>query len=313
MELLKETTRLSINGPSAVSFGKFDGLHTGHKLLMEQLLLKKKAGLQAVAFSFAAPFISSAGLQDAKVLTTDEEKFFVFSKTGIDYLVEYPFTDRVRKMEALDFLEKIVSELNVRSIIVGTDFCFGYRRKGDIRLLRSEAKRLGYSLEVVEKMKYGGEDISSTMIRGYVAGGRIEMANMLLGYPYFIRGRVAQGKQIGRTIGAPTANLVPPAEKLLPPCGGYATRVTVGGNVYGGITNIGRNPTVGDGNPIVVETHIFDFGQDIYGEEMNVEFLEYLRGEKKFASLDGLKQQIAGDIRYVKQKYGAGCSSTREK
>ncbi|MCI8993589.1 MAG: bifunctional riboflavin kinase/FAD synthetase [Eubacterium sp.] len=303
MELVKGTTQLQLEQPTAVSFGKFDGLHMGHKLLVERLLTQKKEGLQTVAFSFDVPPALVTGGQEAKVLTTNEEKIFVFSKTGIDYLIEYPFTDEIRNMEAIVFLEKIVADLHVRHIIVGTDFRFGYNRKGDAQLLKEQAKRLGYRLDIVEKMQYGHRDISSTMIRKFIAEGQVETANLLLGYPYFMQGVVECGKKIGRTIGIPTVNLLPASEKLLPPYGAYASRITVNGKSYSGITNIGDNPTVEHTGFTKVESHIFDFHEMIYGQQISVEFLEFLRGEKKFESLEALKKQIEHDIQYVKSKY----------
>lgn len=303
MELLKGTTQLQLDQPTAVSFGKFDGLHMGHKLLVERLLMQKKEGLQTVAFSFDVPPSLVTGRQEAKVLTTNEEKYFVFSKTGIDYLIEYPFTDEIRNMEAIVFLEKIVSDLHVRHIIVGTDFRFGHNRLGDVQLLKEQADRLGYGLDIVEKIQYNHKDISSTMIREFVTDGHVETANMLLGYPYFMQGVVRHGKRLGRTIGIPTVNLLPPLEKLLPPYGAYASRIFVNGNSFPGITNIGDNPTVDHTGLTKVESHIFDFHEEIYDQNISVEFLEFLRGEKKFESLEALKEQIESDIRYVKNKY----------
>ncbi|MCR5666996.1 MAG: bifunctional riboflavin kinase/FAD synthetase [Eubacterium sp.] len=303
MELIKGQTSFTIEDDTAISFGKFDGLHIGHKYLMQLLYEEQKKGLKTVAFSFQTPPSVIVKKRQDRLLTTEYEKVHVFGQTHIDYLVEYPFTEAVMRMPAEDFLDKIVNDLHVKSIIVGNDFRFGFQRQGDIYLLDRLSDRYGYKLHVVDKVLYHEQEISSTMIRSLLIENDLKTVEHLLGYPYFILGEVKKGKQIGRTIGVPTINIYPPADKLLPKDGGYASRVTVKGKTYYGITNIGKNPTVSTDGDRVVETHIFDFEEDIYGEEVKVELLEFIREEKKYASLDALKRQIELDIKNVKMKY----------
>ena len=156
----------------------------------------------------------------------------------------------------------------------------------------------GYDVKVVGKALADGREISSTYIREELMAGRVGQAGRLLGYPYFVQGEVVHGNEIGRTLNAPTANLLPPREKLLPPFGVYVTRAEVDGRAYGGITNVGRKPTIAGDSPVGVETHLFDFSAWIYGKEMKVEFLKAVRPERKFASLEELKSQMAEDMAY---------------
>ena len=206
-------------------------------------------------------------------------------------------------MEPEEFVSMIVSRLNVKCIVVGDDFRFGHNRAGDHELLLKLAPKHGYELIVVDKLKDNGRDISSTYIREEVARGNIKKANSLLGYPYFIMGRVVHGKQLGRTIGIPTINMLPEAEKILPPFGVYASKVNVSDKWYLGITNIGRKPTIEGENPVGVETYIIDFSQDVYDYVVTIELYDFLRPEKKFDSIEELKEQISGDIVKVIKYY----------
>ena len=158
-------------------------------------------------------------------------------------------------------------------------------------------------MEVVEKVQEDGCDISSTRIRDTITKGQIRKANSLLGYHYFVQGIVVHGNEIGRTLNAPTANLLPPAEKILPPFGVYLTRTIIDGRTYGGITNVGCKPTISGENPIGIETNLFDFDEQIYGKEIKVEFLAPVRPEMKFSSLEELKERMQADIAYGKQVY----------
>lgn len=300
MEYIRNTTDFRIMEETAVSLGKFDGVHKGHGRLMEYLAKKKKDGLKTVIFTFdIPPRQQTGGGRQGGVLTTNEEKRQIFLHHGIDYLVECPFTPEVMRMEPEAFVDWIAKSLCIKSLAVGTDFRFGYNRRGDCSLLQKLSDAYGYDLAVVGKVRRAGRDISSTWIREEIAAGRMESANGLLGYCYFMQGAVVHGKEIGRTIGVPTANLLLPGEKLLPPSGVYVTRTSIRncpGQAFGGITNVGCKPTVGGANPIGAETHLFGFRGQLYGEEAKVEFLSFVRPEQKFETLDALKQQIQKDI-----------------
>ncbi len=304
MKYFRNTTDVLIEEDTVLSLGKFDGLHAGHQCLIEQLLQQKRMrGIKSAIFTFVSPPSDAIDNTKHKVLLTLDEKEYIFEKAGIDYLIEYPFSQDIMRITAEEFIEKIVKSLHVKAFIVGTDYRFGYQRKGDYHLLESYAKEYGYEVIVVEKKKLYGQDISSTRIRTSIEDDQLSFANELLDYPYFIQGTVTEGKQIGRTIGIPTINLVPPDEKLLPSFGVYVSKVEIGNKIYPGLTNIGRKPTVGNKLPIGVETHILGFNQMIYGSKVRVHLIKKIREEKKFASVEELKAQIQKDLEVTRDKY----------
>lgn len=304
MEFIENTLDFHIENETAVTLGKFDGLHRGHGLLMEKMFKEaSEFGLCTVVFTFDIPPKSRIYDMEARVLTTNEEKRFVFEKTGIDYLIECPFTDKVRCMEPEDFIAWIVSELSVKRFVVGTDFRFAHKRAGDYRTLMKYEEKYGYKTIVVEKVTEDGRDIGSTYIREEIAKGNLKKANHLLGYEYFVKSRIVHGRQIGRKMGIPTINMKLEREKLLPPFGVYITRVVVGDRWYKSVSNVGVKPTIEGENPVGVETYILDFCQNVYGSDLTVEFLEYIRPEKKFDSLEELKRQITCDIAYTEKYY----------
>ena len=297
MEYVNQTLDFSIEGPSVITLGKFDALHSCHEILMKELQERgRQSGYKTVVFTFDIPPKNRLSDADAKVLTTNEEKYYIFEKTGIDYLIECPFTEEVMQMEPEQFIRWIVEALHVKCIVAGRDFHFGYRRLGDYKLLLACREKYGYEAIILDKMQEDGRDISSTFIREELSAGRIEKANHLLGYHFFIQSRVIHGNQIGRKMGIPTINMQTPEEKLLPPNGVYVTRVLYGGKIYKSISNVGCKPTIAGEHPIGVETYILDFSQEVYEEEIVVEFLAFIRPEKKFASLEELQKQIERDI-----------------
>lgn len=304
MIYLRGTTEFQIEEPTVMTFGKFDGIHRGHKMLLDTLLNKKKDDYKAVVFTFDIPPRKEVSNDEGAVLTTNEEKLHIFENLGIDYVVECPFTAEIRNMEAVDFIRMIVDKLHVKFMVVGTDFHFGHNRTGDYKLLMEYAEVFGYEVQVVEKMQCDGRDISSTFVREEIKAGNIEKANELLGVPYFIQGIVEHGNQIGRTIGFPTINLIPEEEKLLPPFGVYVTKVFIGGEEYCGVTNVGRKPTIEGDNPVGVETNVLDFSDDVYNSTVEVEFLHGIRGETKFESIDALKAQLQQDIKIARIYFG---------
>lgn len=298
MKYIRNTTDFYIEEDTVISLGKFDGIHRGHELLLEHLAEKKENGLSAVIFTFDIPPRKNVAHVEAKVLTTNEEKMHIFEKQGIDYLVECPFTKDIMCMEPENFIEKIVRQLHVKCVVVGEDFHFGHNRRGDYRMLQEYAGKYGYEVVVLKKIQEDARDISSTFVREEIARGNIEKANHLLGYRYFVTGVVKHGNQIGRTIGIPTINQLPPEEKLLPPNGVYITEVYIEEKSYWGVTNVGCKPTIEGKNPIGVETHLLDFKEDIYDKLVTVEFISRVREERKFASVEALKEQMQNDIAF---------------
>ena len=304
MKYIKKTLDFQIQEPTVVTLGKFDGLHRGHDKLMHALLKYKETHqVASVAFTFDIPPRNKVDDVSSKVLTTNEEKEYIFGTSGIDYLIECPFTTEVMCMEPKKFIEWISKALHMKCVVVGDDFRFGHNRAGDYQTLMQYEKEYGYETIVVEKMKDNNRDISSTYVREEIAAGNLQKANELLGYHYFIKSDVVHGKKLGRTIGVPTINMVLPENKLLPPNGVYVTELIIEEKKYVGVTNVGCKPTVSDANMIGVETYILDFDQMVYGDSIVVSFVEYIRPEKKFSSVEELKAQLKEDIADAKRYY----------
>ncbi len=302
MQTIAGTRDFQIKEPTAVTIGKFDGRHKGHQKLLRQMLeLKKEYGYQTAVFTFD---MAPAGVVTGKVqtvITTNQERRNNMAKMGIDYLVEYPFDLSVAHMPAEKFVAEIlVGQMGAKAIVAGTDCGFGYGRAGNADLLRALAPKYGYQAVIIEKEQDDHRDISSTYVREELDRGNIEKANELLGEPYAIHGTVVHGNHIGGSVlGFPTANILPPPQKHLPPFGVYVSRVLVDGTDYRGVTNIGRKPTIHGDSPVGVETFIMGFTGDIYGKDIEVQLLNFERPEQKFGSLEELKEQIERDKEYA--------------
>lgn len=302
MEYIRETLNFKIENPTAITLGKFDGLHRGHELLMDNLMkISKEENLKSVAFTFDMAPTYIVANKDPEVLTTNEEKYYIFEKTGLDYLIECPFTKEVMNMEPEKFIKWLVNDINVRYFVVGNDFHFGHNRKGDYHVLKKFAAKYGYKVLVLDKMQDEHRDISSTYIREEVVKGNIKKVNELLGYDFFVKSVIIHGNQIGRTVGIPTINMSLPKEKLLPPKGVYVTTVLLDDKTYRGVTNIGNKPTISENNPLGVETFILDFSQNVYGKEAVVSFHDFVRPEMKFDSLEKLKEQMERDVEFARK------------
>ena len=298
MRYITDTTEFQIKEPTIVTLGKFDGRHRGHqKLLRIMEEIKEELGYATAIFTFDSVPSSIADGEKQTVITTNQERRANMEKMGIDYLVEYPFTEAIRHMDPEDFVRNILSgRMNAKVIVVGPDCSFGYQGAGSAKLLKELAAECGYRLCVIEKEKDAARDISSTYIREELVKGNVEKANALLGEPYAIHGEVVHGNHMGAAVlGFPTANLMPPSNKRLPKKGVYVSRVCVNGSFYRGVTNIGCKPTVKGEYPIGVETHIFDLNRDIYGETIEVQLLAFERPEQTFGSLEELKARIELD------------------
>lgn len=271
---------------SAVSLGKFDGVHRGHRLLLQKIMSAER--LCPTVFTFD-------GIFTGERIYTGREQSLVLEQLGMSREILFPFCEETKAMTAERFVDEILSErLDAGLVCVGEDFRFGKDRLGDVELLARMSGRYGYELCVYPKLQDEEGIISSTRIRAELAKGKIQEANRLLESSYFISGEVAHGRAFGRTIGMPTANIIPDREKLLPAYGVYVTRVEVDGQRYGGVTNIGRKPTVG-GSDVGVETTLLDFEGNLYGKNILVYFEYFLRPEKKFSGIDALKKQIYQD------------------
>lgn len=297
MEIITETKDFCLEVSTAVAIGKFDGVHIGHRRLLEEILEQKKNGLKACVFTFDPPPAVFFGVSDGKELSTKEEKRAIFEKMGVDILVEYPMDEETAKMLPAVFIgEVLAGQLGAAFVVAGTDVSFGYKGAGNASLLQAMAQEMGYQVKLIDKICVDGREVSSTYVRRMVEKGAVEEAEKLLGEPYAVKGRVVHGRKLGRTLGFPTANLIPEEGKLLPAAGVYYSLVQVGGKEYKGISNVGYKPTVSrDKTHQSVETYIYDFEEEIYGKEIKVLFCRFCREERKFASLDELKKQIEQD------------------
>ena len=308
MQVIAGTREFQIKEPTVVTIGKFDGRHKGHqKLLQRMLLLGKQKGFRTAIFTFD---MAPAGVVSGKkqsLITTNAERRNNMEKTGIDYLVEYPFNQEVAQMPPEEFVERIlVGQMKAQAIVAGTDCGFGYRRAGDAALLQRLAPDYGYEAVIIEKEQDEHRDISSTYIREQLDEGHIGKANELLGEPYAIHGEVVHGNHIGAPLlGFPTANLLPPPEKYLPRFGVYASRVLIDGKYYGGVSNIGAKPTITGENPVGVETFVLglESGVDLYGKNIEVQLLDFERPEQKFSVLKELKARIELDKQYAAEYF----------
>ena len=298
MQIIENTTEFHIPYKTAIAIGKFDGIHRGHKELLKCLESAKKSGLKTAVFTFFPSPAAFFSKEELKELTTHQEKRALFEEMGIDYLVEYPFCKKTADVAPDRYVKEfLLDKMNGVLIVAGCDVGFGKGGKGDRRLLERLSLEYGFRLEIIDKLKYQEREISSTFVREEVLKGTMEKAEELLGEPYFVSGIVEPGKKLGRKLGMPTANLYPDKDKLLPPNGVYFSKVTLKGEKYYGVTNIGNRPTVKDGNRISVETFLFDFEEKIYGEFIKIELLHYRRPERRFENMEKLKAAVYENIR----------------
>lgn len=291
---------------TAVVLGNFDGIHRGHMLLIKKAEeIAREEGIKTAIFTFAPhPSYILTGKMPVDLIYTMEEKEMIMGKVGIDYYIEFPFTQQSASMSYKQFIEDIIlTKLNAQVVIIGADYRFGKNKLGDYKTLVKYSQEYDFDVIVAHKLKRGDIPISSTWIREEVKKGNIELANELIGRPFFISGKVMNGRKIGTGIGIPTANIKPDESKLLPPLGVYHSKVKIGEDTYYGVTNVGSNPTILEGQAITVETFIYDFNEDIYGKEIIVELYHYSRPEYKFDGLQALKAQIEADINDMKNYF----------
>lgn len=314
MQIIDSMEQLHIEEDTAVAIGKFDGIHLGHQALLREILDAKKHGLKAVVFTFyPLPAVvfgqEEAGTQPFdrrfQSLNTRTEKRRYLEEAGIDYLVEYPLNLTTAAIEPVDYITSILVErMHVKLVVAGPDLSFGKQGKGDFALLRQYAAQYHYEARQIEKVGIGGREISSTRVREAVEQGDMKAARVYLGSWYSVEGIVLHGTEIGRTLGFPTLNLVPEKEKFLPPFGVYHSQVEIEGTMYQAVTNIGRKPTVHDGEDVTVETFVFHYHGQAYGLPVRVELLEYARPEQKFAGKEQLMEQIRQDVERAERYFG---------
>jgi riboflavin kinase/FMN adenylyltransferase len=282
-----------------LALGNFDGLHRGHQKIIERV---KRGAVEhggtpmAMTFDPHPPRVVRPD-KAPPLLMTKAQKLEALHQAGIRCVAVVRFTRELSEWDPETFVRTaLVDWLRVSEVWVGANFLFGHDRAGNFSLLRVLGGRYGFKAEKIDPVRYKDFVVSSTRIRRLVGEGRVDEAGALLGHQYFIDGTVIRGDQRGRTLGFPTANLCTENE-LLPPTGVYATTMEIDGIVRPSVTNVGTRPTVDDSGRIVVETHIFDFDRDLYGQSIRVGFVQRLRDERAFASLDQLRAQIDADCR----------------
>ena len=296
MQIIERTTEFQLSGKSAVAVGKFDGVHIGHRKLIHKITEQKADGLAATVFTFDTSAAAFFGGEE-KELTTAEEKRRIFKEMGVDVLIEFPLNRETAATGPEEFVRRyLAAQMKAAYICAGPDLSFGRSGAGNYVLLEKYADRYGYWTELIDKVTMDGEEVSSTRVRAAVREGRMEDAARMLGTPYSVSGVVEHGRRLGRTIGMPTANLIPDKDKLLPPYGVYYSRVAVDGMLYRGISNVGCKPTVNTENTANVETYLYDFNGDLYGRDILVSLLAFRRPEMRFDSVEHLKEQMEADI-----------------
>lgn len=320
MLTFRDIRQAHLVGPTAVTIGNFDGLHLGHQALLDQA---KRIARESTPGNTAAQ--SAAGIRPMQtailtfdphpmsvfrpqepllLMTSARERLLLAAEHSIDIGVAHPFTRTTANLEAHEFIALLKENLGLAALVVGPDFALGRNRSGDIARLRELGVEYGYSVHVLASFLLGDVPVRSSVVRDLLLAGDVTEAARLLGRPYRVAGIVQAGDQRGRQVGIPTANVAPPADKLLPADGVYATRTIVpafeGSHSYESVTNIGMRPTV-DGTERRVETHLLHFPppdqiDDLYDQTLAVEFLGRLRGEQRFASVADLVRQIHLDI-----------------
>ena len=298
MEIIANTTDFYLDRETAVAIGKFDGIHIGHRRLLEEIREKKKDGLCACVFTFDPAPAVLFGQSDGKELTTKEEKHVLFERAGVDILIEFPMTPETAATAPEVFAAEILAErMQARFLAAGSDLSFGAGGSGNAELLQRLGPELGFRVKTIAKVCLDGREVSSTYVRGCVEKGDMRLAEKLLGMPYPVLGTVVKGNQLGRNLGFPTVNLLPRESKLLPPNGVYFSQVRHRGRLYRAISNVGYKPTVTEQRVMGLESYLYDFQEDIYGDPIEVYLLEYSRPERRFESVEALRGQLEKDIK----------------
>lgn len=296
MRIFNNIDEIDITDNTAVALGNFDGLHTGHMHLIRSMKrTAEKKGLVPAVFTFSNHPSEMISGEKVPEIIYAEEKAELLREEGIGYMFNIPFTEEIMTMSPEDYVRKLlVGKFRAKDAFCGFNYRFGAKAAGDTKLFSELADQLGFELHVMSPFTLDGRVVSSTIIRDAVMGGEMKEADALLGRPYAIRGTVSVGNRLGRTIGFPTCNISVDEGMVAPANGVYQTVCIVDGEAYDAVTNVGVKPTIGvfEKN---IETNILDFDRDIYGEVIEVRFIGKIRDEKKFGSIDELKEQIGKD------------------
>lgn len=281
--------------PAVVALGMFDGVHLGHRALMTHVVDEaKRKRISPVVATFSNHPMEVLG-GGAKLLTDVRERNAILRSFGVEKVWSEPFTAQMAGLSPEAFVDELLARWDVSLVVVGYNYTFGAGGAGTTKTLKRLGLERGFSVDVIQPVLYEDEPVSSTRIRAAVERGEMEQAAAMLGRRYSLSGNVVRNRRIGRRIGFPTANIEHDARRVLPREGVYATFACVNGATYRAVTNVGSNPTVG-GDRLMIETHLLDFDEDIYGRELTVGFRFFLRGEKTFEGVEALREQIGRDV-----------------
>ncbi|HHS97924.1 MAG TPA: bifunctional riboflavin kinase/FAD synthetase [Chloroflexi bacterium] len=302
MRIIHHLEEAQLSQPSHLTIGAFDGVHRGHRHLIGAMTrAAHEAGRAAVALTFDPHPGVVLGRTPVAALSTLEERAALIEALGVDLLVILRFTPAMAGTPAAHFVEKLRRHLKMVELWVGPDFALGHRREGNVDFLRRLGAEEGFTVHVVEPLRWRGEVVSSTRIRAALTAGDIEEANGCLGRPYHLAGTVVHGRGLGRQLGFPTANLEPPPGRLIPANGVYAALAqTEREGIWPAVVNIGVRPTIA-ANHLTVEAHLLDFDGDLYDQQLGLDFIARLRDEMAFPSLNALVDQIRRDIEQARQ------------
>jgi riboflavin kinase/FMN adenylyltransferase len=317
LKIYYNTENLNIDRP-VVTVGIFDGVHKGHKYIIKKLseISEIMDGSPVIVTLWPHPrHLLNNDSSDTRLITTFEEKIKILSELGVKNLIVKDFTPELSRLTACEFIEKVLAEeIGIRHLVMGYNHRFGSDREGDISKIRDCARKFSITVEQLDQFIDGGKEISSSEIRKALMKGDVKSAGNLLGHHFFISGSVVGGSRIGRSIGFPTANITPGHFlKILPHDGVYAVDVETGDGWFRGMLNIGIRPTIND-NPDhkTIEVHIIDFEKDIYGQQIHLHFIERIRDEMKFQSVQKLKEQLIKDKANVIDIYKKNARDDKE-
>jgi riboflavin kinase/FMN adenylyltransferase len=293
---------------TGVALGNFDGLHVGHMLLINKTIkLCKEFGLESIVYTFNNhPLNVILKGSVVPIITDNIKRKEILGTTKLDYLFLEEFNENFMRMKPEDFMKDIlIKKLNAKLVVVGFNYYFGYKGKGDIELLKEMGKEYNINIEVIDPVSIDDKVVSSSLIRDCIMSGEMEQVSKYLNRHFSIFGTVSEGKKLGSKLGFPTANIIPDERNIIRPhIGTYVTSTRLNNKTYKSVTNIGYNPTFNE-KRIIIETHIFNVQQELYGQHIEVEFHKMIRNEKKFDSLEELKKQIKRDIIYANKYFSA--------
>lgn len=300
MQIIENMKPFRLDLHTGVALGNFDGLHIGHMALIGTLISECRLnGLSTIVYTFMKhpENILRKNLYNP-LITSNDQKTRILETMDIDYLCYQEFDEEFSRLSPEEFVKNIlIDKLSIRLAVVGFNYRFGYMGKGDIELLKWFGEAYGFRVIVVPPVRVNAEIVSSTLIRDYIRKGRMDRVFQLLGRHFSLNGTVVGGRKIGRTLGFPTANIIADPEMIVPANGVYITKTRINGQWMSSVTNIGHAPTVrGQDGSFSIETHILQYEEDLYGTEIEVCFIEKLRGEKRYENVEALKKQVLEDI-----------------